>query len=117
MLSQRWRPVFLCVAAVVVIWVVALLGYRLARNARMTPEKIKAYMESVDLTRLSASARAKAIQELADKINALSAEEQDAPDRGKPVRIERHHPIDRGKGHSGAVEKQTRTAQQLQTYV
>jgi hypothetical protein len=42
----------------------------------MTAEKVRAYMESVDLSKLSGLDRAEAIQKLADKINALSAEER-----------------------------------------
>jgi hypothetical protein len=76
MISQRWRPVFYSALAVCGIWLVALAGYRIARNATMTAEKVKAYAESVDISKLSASARAKAIRELADKLNALSLEER-----------------------------------------
>ena len=76
MLSQRWRPVFFCVLAVLVIWIAAIIGFRIARNSRMTAEKVKAYVESVDLSKLTAAARAKAIKDLADKLNALSIEER-----------------------------------------
>jgi hypothetical protein len=76
MLSQRWRPVLFAVLAILGIWVVASVGYLIAKNARMTAEKVRAYAESVDLSKLSAAARAKAIQELADKLNALSADER-----------------------------------------
>ena len=51
-------------------------GYRIARNAKMTAEKVKAYAESVDISKLSGAARAKAIRELEDKLNALSLEER-----------------------------------------
>ena len=53
-----------------------MAGYRLARNAKMTAEKVKSYAESVDISKLSGEARAKAIRELADKINALPLEER-----------------------------------------
>src|SRR6267378_1480357 len=76
MMSQRWRPVFFSALAILAIWLVASVGYLIARNSRMTAEKVKAYADSVDLSKLSAAARAKAIQELADKLNALSGEER-----------------------------------------
>jgi hypothetical protein len=76
MMSQRWRPVVYAAIAVCGIWLVALAGYRIARNAKMTAEKVKAYAQSVDISKLSAADRAKAIRELADKLNALSLEER-----------------------------------------
>jgi hypothetical protein len=76
MFSQRWRPVVFSLLAVCGIWLVALAGYRIARNAKMTAEKVKAYAGSVDISKLSGAARTKAIQELEDKINALSLEER-----------------------------------------
>lgn len=76
MLSQRWRPVFFAVMAIVAVWVLAVAGYRYARNARVTADKVKAYAESVNLSGLSGEARAKAIHKLADMLNALSIEER-----------------------------------------
>jgi len=76
MMSQRWRPVVFSVIAVCGIWLVALAGYRIARNAKMTADKVKSYAESVDISKLSGAARAKAIQELEDMLNALSLEER-----------------------------------------
>src|ERR1051326_5682069 len=80
MLSPRWRPVFFSILAVLAIWLVALAGYRIAKSSTMTADKLRAYVESVDLSKLSGSARAKAIQRLVDKLNALPIEErQKAP--------------------------------------
>src|SRR5258708_17632138 len=76
MLTQRWRPVFFCVLAVLVIWIAAIIGFRIVRNSKMTAEKVKAYVESVGLAKLTGAARAKAIKDLADKLNALSIEER-----------------------------------------
>ncbi len=58
------------------IWVVTVVGYRIAANAKMTAEKVKAYANSVDISKLSGTERAKAIRSLADKLNALSLEER-----------------------------------------
>jgi hypothetical protein len=76
MLNQRQRPILLALAALVVIWVVAIAGYKIARNATVTPEKVRAYTESVDFSHLSAAERAAALQKLAAMLNALSLEER-----------------------------------------
>lgn len=76
MLSQRWRPVFISGVVICAIWLVALGVYRVARNAKMTAEKVKAYAGSVDISKLSGEARAKAIRDLAAKLNALSLEDR-----------------------------------------
>ena len=49
----------------------------------MTAEKVRAYAESVDISKLSGAARAKAIRELEDMLNALSLEER------RKARVER----------------------------
>ncbi|HRT58451.1 MAG TPA: hypothetical protein P5038_17635 [Candidatus Paceibacterota bacterium] len=76
MVIPRWRPVVLSLLAILLVWVVATVGYTLARNTRMTAEKVKAYVESVDLSKLPPDQRAKAIRALADKLNALPLEER-----------------------------------------
>jgi len=76
MLNQRWRPVLWCALAVVVIWAVAIVGYTVAKHSRMTAEKVKAYADSVDLSKLSGDARAQALRKLAEMLNALSYEER-----------------------------------------
>ena len=76
MISQRQRPVLLAAAALMAIWVVAMAGYQIARNAKITPDKVRAYTQSVDFSRLSAAERAAAIQQLADMLNALTLDER-----------------------------------------
>jgi hypothetical protein len=76
MLSQRWRPVAWAVVSLAAIWLVALGGYTLAKRATVTADKVKAYLQSVDLSKLSAAERARAIQKLADLLNSLSLEER-----------------------------------------
>ncbi len=74
--TQRWRPVLYVGLALLVIWWLAMTGYAIAKSKRVTAEKLKAYAESVDLSRLSREQRMKAIHRLADMLNALSAEER-----------------------------------------
>lgn len=76
MFSQRQRPVLYAVAALVSIWVVAMAGYHIAQNLKVTPDKVRAYVASTDFSHLSSADRAAAIQKLADMLNALSMEER-----------------------------------------
>src|SRR5437667_11973327 len=76
MLGQRQRPLFIAVAIIPVAWIVAIAGYTIAKNSKMTADKVRAYAQSVDLGKLSADARAKAIRDLAAKLNKLSPEER-----------------------------------------
>ena len=76
MLNPRQRLIFLAVTALVVIWAVAITGYQIAKNSRVTAEKVRAYAESVDFSRLSASERAAAIRKMAAMLNALTLEER-----------------------------------------
>jgi len=76
MFNQRQRPIFIAVAALVLIWLVAIAGYKIAQNIKVTPDKVRAYTASVDFSHLSASERDAAIQRLADMLNALTLEER-----------------------------------------
>ena len=78
MFSQRQRPIFLAAAALVLIWVVAWAGYRIAQSAKVTPDRVRAYTASLDFSHLSAAQRAAAIQKLAAMLNALTLEERRA---------------------------------------
>jgi hypothetical protein len=83
MLNQRQRPIFLAMIALVLIWAVAIAGYEIARHAKVTPEKVRAYIESTDFSHLSAAEREAAIRKLAAMLNALSLEER------RSLRLER----------------------------
>jgi hypothetical protein len=76
MWNQRWRPVFVSAVVVAALWIVALVGYSLIRSARVTADKVRNYVESVSLDKLSGSARAQALQKLAKMLNALPFEER-----------------------------------------
>lgn len=76
MIGQRQRAVIWAAAALALAWLLAWGGYTLAASRKVTIERIQAYVNSVDLTKLSAKDRAKAIQRLAEQLNALSFEER-----------------------------------------
>lgn len=70
--NRRLRSVLYAALAVLAIWLATMTGYMISRNSKMTAEKVREYVNSVDLSRLSAAERVRAIQALADRINALS---------------------------------------------
>lgn len=72
MSNPRQRTVVLAAAALVGIWVVAVAGYDIAQRLKVTADKVRAYAGSVNLNRLSAADRARALKKLADELNALS---------------------------------------------
>ena len=76
MSNRRWRPVFWSGLVVLCLWTIALTGYSIAKNHHVTFESLKAYVQSIDLNRLSPQDRAKAIRKLADMLNSLSYEER-----------------------------------------
>lgn len=60
----------------IAIWALAYAGYTIAQNLKMTAEKARAYVEGLDLNKLSAAERAQALKRLADMLNKLSLEER-----------------------------------------
>jgi hypothetical protein len=75
-MNPRHRPLLTGLLALALLWALALGGYWYAQNSRMTAEKVRQYLASVDLRRLSGEARARAIRELVRRLNALSWEER-----------------------------------------
>jgi hypothetical protein len=76
MLNQRLRAMVWSVAAIAVIWILAVAGYQIVEHGKMTADKVRIYVESVDFSHLSAAERAAAIQRLAAMLNALSPDER-----------------------------------------
>jgi len=62
--------------ALAVAWMVALGVHAVFKHSQMTAEKIHAFIAQYDFRQLSKEARAKALRDLAAKINALSADER-----------------------------------------
>jgi len=60
----------------IIIWGASFAAYEISAGLKLTAEKVRAYVASLDLSRLSAADRARALQALADKINRLSREER-----------------------------------------
>jgi len=75
-MGGRVRTIWTAFGALAVVWALAWGGYSLASRSRITIEKVQAYVNSVDLKKLGAADRARAIQELADQLNALSFDER-----------------------------------------
>jgi hypothetical protein len=75
-MNARTRALGLAAVALLAVWGLAWVGYSLAARSKVTVEKIQAYVHATDLRRLNERERARAIQRLADLINALSFEER-----------------------------------------
>lgn len=76
MLNQRQRAVVWAGVGLVAIWAAAFAGYTVFKNLKVTAEKVRAYVDTVDLSKLSGDERSRAIQRLADMLNRLSPEER-----------------------------------------
>jgi hypothetical protein len=83
--NPRKRAIGIALLAILAIWVVAVAGYFIAKNAKVTAEKVQAYVAAVDLSKLSAAERAEALRKLADMLNRLSLEERREMRMGRTV--------------------------------
>ncbi|MDB6028035.1 MAG: hypothetical protein JWM68_4258 [Verrucomicrobiales bacterium] len=75
-MNSQKRTILLAAVSLVAVWLIAWGGFTIAKNSRMTAEKMRAYVDKTDLSKLSAADRAKALRELADKLNSLSPEDR-----------------------------------------
>jgi hypothetical protein len=64
------------VVVIVGIWLLAMAGHWYLESIKMTADKVRAYVTSVDFAQLTGDARARAIRKLEDDLNALSYEER-----------------------------------------
>jgi len=76
MISPRHRPLLIATAVIIGVWLLAWGGYTIAQNAKVTAEKVRAELKSLQLAKLSAAERAKALRKIADMLNALPADER-----------------------------------------
>jgi len=76
MKNRRFRPLLFAAAALVAVWVVALVIFHFSGQARMTVEKLRQYVDSTDLDKLSAAKRDRAVTDFAGMVNSLSTEER-----------------------------------------
>jgi hypothetical protein len=82
-MNARYRPIIFAMAALLGVWLAAMGGYALSDHFKMTADKLRAFVQGTDLSSLSGADRAKALRDLADKINALS------PDERQQARVDR----------------------------
>jgi len=66
----------LTAASLLAVWILVLAGVGWARHAKITPEKLSAFLASVDFSRLPPAERLQALRRLATMLNALSPEER-----------------------------------------
>ena len=76
MISRQYRPVAWGAGILLGVWLLAWAGLAIAEHMKVTADKIVAYMDGNDLSKLSGDARKRAIKRLADMLNALTPEER-----------------------------------------
>ena len=75
-MKSKKKALAVAVISVLAVWLLAWAGLSYARNEKVTPEKIRVYMEEVDLSQLSGSQRREALEKLADMVNRLEDREE-----------------------------------------
>jgi hypothetical protein len=78
MAGPRRRTWIYALAALALVWGLAMAGYELAKSTKLTPEQVAAYARSLDLSKLSPAEREKVLHRLADYLNTLSLDERRA---------------------------------------
>ena len=75
-MNPRHKPIAIAAGVLMAVWALAMAGYVIARNAKVTGEKVRAYLANTDISKLKESDRAKALKKLADYMNQLPADER-----------------------------------------
>ena len=75
-MDPRHKPLAIAAGVLLTVWALAMTGYILAKNAKVTGEKVRAYLANTDLSKLKDKDRAKALKQLADYMNQLPADER-----------------------------------------
>ena len=76
MFSHRARFLVWAAAFIVGIWLMAWAGFAYFESRKVTADKVRAFVESVPFGQLTGAARAKALKELEDELNALPYNER-----------------------------------------
>lgn len=75
-MNPRHKPIAVAAGVLLAVWALAMGGYVLAKNAKVTGEKVRAYLAKTDLSKLKDKDRAQALKQLADYMNQLSPDER-----------------------------------------
>lgn len=75
-MNPRNRSILFAATGLLLVWLIAGVGYSMARNSKMSAEKVRAYLAKTTLHKLSGEERRKALRDLAAKINSLSQEDR-----------------------------------------
>ncbi|MBN8247235.1 MAG: hypothetical protein J0L84_07300 [Verrucomicrobia bacterium] len=75
-MSPRTRTLALTAASILAVWMLALGGFAWARHSKITPDRVTAYLASLDFRNLPPAERLRALRKLAAWLNALSPEER-----------------------------------------
>lgn len=75
-MNPRHKPLAVAAGVLVGVWALAMTGYVIAKNAKVTGEKVRSFLASTDLSKLNEKDRAKALKKLADYMNQLPQDER-----------------------------------------
>ena len=76
MSNHRRRTLIYAGGGLLGVWLLAGAGYMVSKWMQVTSAKVAAYLHETDLGKLSGEARARALRDLAAKMNALAPEER-----------------------------------------